>query len=460
MIHLALTRTPARPATGRSRRGAFLFVLVSLLFPAVLAAFGAAPADAATTAPTPSPSASAQPGESTVSLDPATAKPDGIVKVSGGGWTPGSMVNIAICGQNAMSGTRSCAVPTSITLPVSPEGTVSASLKVVVPPVPCPCVIRVVTVTGGKSMDRNAPLEIQGAPFAPLPDASKTPGRLTFVKSELVGKDNVFNWFGSPVQRRFVIEVGNMGQTPITNPVFKIGTYEGVYAPTWEDKTWQGVIAPGARVKISLPIELAPRQHGSFKYRVMYDGRVVDEVGLNVGRPWGVYLFGALLIVVVPMTVWRLGASLIRAIRDHGKERAVERDREVGLPGTSAIRGGRDDGKDGKGIASDADPDEPDAALPAPEAAREPALVPGGGTPRRRVEETMVVGAPLFAGPEPARGRNAAAETAPEAEAERTKVLPSEPPAERGRSGGTGVVRPSDVANGLAWNAGEERDEP
>ncbi|MGA4540230.1 hypothetical protein ACPA54_09560 [Uniformispora flossi] len=453
MSHLALTRTPARPATGRSRRGAFLFVLAFLLFPAVLAALGAAPADAATSPP-PSPGASAAPSEATVSLDPATTKPDGIVKVSGGGWTPGSMVNIAICGQNAMSGTRSCAVPTSITLPVGPEGTVSASLKAVVPPVPCPCVVRVVTVTGGKSMDRNTPLEIQGAPFAPLPDASKTPGRLTFVKSELVGKDNLFNWFGSPVQRRFVIEVGNMGQTPITNPVFKIGTYEGVYAPTWEDKTWQGVIAPGARVKISLPIELAPRQHGAFKYRVMYDGRVVDEVALNVGRPWGVYLFGALMVVVVPMTVWRLGVSLVRAIRDHGKERAVERDREVGLPGTSAIRNGKDAGK-GSG-ADPADPDDPDAAVPAPEAAREPALVPGGGTPRRRVEETMVVGAPLFAGPEPARGREPAAET----EAERTKVLPSEPPATRGRSGGTGAVSPSDVANGLAWNAGEERDEP
>ncbi|MGR6997961.1 hypothetical protein ACU686_07420 [Yinghuangia aomiensis] len=452
MSHLALTRTPARPATGRSRRGAFLFVLAFLLFPAVLAALGAAPADAATSPP-PSPGASAAPSEATVSLDPATTKPDGIVKVTGGGWTPGSMVNVAICGQNAMSGTRSCAVPTSITLPVGPEGTVSASLKAVVPPVPCPCVVRVVTVTGGKSMDRNTPLEIQGAPFAPLPDASKTPWPPHF-REERTGRQ------GQPVQlvsarpcsaasssrsatwakHRSPTRCSRSARTKAcTRPRGRGQDLAGRHrarCPGEDQPPDRAGAAPARRLQVPGHVRRPGRRRGRAQRRTALQG---------------VYLFGALMVVVLPMTVWRLGVSLVRAIRDHGKERAVERDREVGLPGTSAIRNGKDAGK-GPG----ADPDDPDAAVPAPEAAREPALVPGGGTPRRRVEETMVVGAPLFAGPEPARGREPAAET----EAERTKVLPSEPPATRGRSGGTGAVSPSDVANGLAWNAGEERDEP
>jgi hypothetical protein len=270
-----------------------------------------------------------------------------------------------------------------------------------------------------------------------------------------------------------------MGQTPITNPVFRIGTYEGVYAPTWEDKTWQGTIAPGARVKVSLPIELAPRQHGEFKYRVMYDGRVVDEVGLKVGRPWGVYLFGALLIVVAPMTVWRLCVALVRAVRDSRKDRAAERGREVGLPGTSALRsGGAEAGEDAKrrgrsrgkpsGKSAAANGDSAPAEGPtagsgggsAVGPVPEPALAPQGATPMRRVEETMVVGAPLFAGPAPSRGGSEAEQrTGGEAEVERTKVLPAQHPVRPAPTGGDGLVRPSDVAGELAWNAGEERDE-
>ncbi len=395
------------------------------------------------------------------------------MKVTGVAWAPGSMVNIAVCGQNGLAGTRACAVASSMNVPVATAGEFAVSVRVELPPVPCPCVIRVVTVTGGRALDRSIPVEIEGAPFAAMQNSGKSPGRLTFIKSEMTGKDNIFTWFGSPVSRRFEIEVGNMGESPIVNPVFRIGTFEGVYAPTWEDKTWTGTILPGQRVNVSLPIELKPRQHGEFRYRVTYDGRVVDEIGLKVGRPWGVYLFGGLLLIVVPMTVWRLGSSLVRAIRENRSDRAVERDREVGVPGQSIIRRAEADAEAAEG--------EPE---PEPERAREPVLVPGGGTPMRRVEETMVVGAPLFA--RPSRALPAAAPTpelpsgtsassadaeaaplsgpaqtgaAPESAAEETRVLPGRLAAEAPEEGedAPGLVSPSDVARGLAWGAGEER---
>lgn len=407
----------------------------------------------ATTPPSPSPS----PEGGQASLSTTKTKPGGIVKVTGTAWTPGSMVNIAVCGQNGLAGTKTCAVATSMNVPVATAGEFAVSVKVETPPVPCPCVIRVVTVTGGRSLDRSIAVEIEGAPFAAMQNSGKSPGRLTFIKSQMTGKDNVFTWFGSPVSRRFEIEVGNMGESPIVNPVFKIGTFEGVYAPTWEDKTWNGTILPGQRVTVSLPIELKPRQHGEFRYRVTYDGRVVDEIGLKVGRPWGVYLFGGLLIVVVPMTVWRLGTSLVRAIRENRADRAAERDREVGVPGKSIIQRAEAEA-------------EPEAAAPSESTpVREPALVPGGGTPVRRVEETMVVGAPLFAGPNtsaPSAGSPSAPVSSgapvgpvPESPAEETRVLPSRTDAapESADEGAPNLVRPSDVARGLAWGPGEER---
>lgn len=461
MSYLALRRTLAGPAHRRSRRGAFAYALLVSAFVVLLLA--AATPGYAATPPSPTPGA---PEGGQAAISTTKTKPGGIVKVTGIAWAPGSMVNIAVCGQNGLAGTRTCAVATSMNVPVATAGEFSVSIRVETPPVPCPCVVRVVTVTGGRSLDRSIPLEIEGAPFAAMQNSGKSPGRLTFIKSEMTGKDNVFTWFGSPVSRRFEIEVGNMGESPILNPVFRIGTFEGVYAPTWEDKTWNGTILPGQRVKVSLPVELKPRQHGEFRYRVMYDGRVVDEIGLKVGRPWGVYLFGGLLLIVVPMTVWRLGTALARAIKENRSDRAAERDREVGVPGQSIIR------------RTEAEAAETAAASvpePAPEPVREPVLVPGGGTPLRRVEETMVVGAPLFAGPAaelpsaPGASASSAASAAvsadasagapPESPAEETRVLPSRPDAgpEPAAGGAPDLVRPTDIARGLAWGPGEER---
>lgn len=438
----------------------FVRLFAALLAGAALVLGAASVASAATPAPNPS-------GAAQLTVGTPSAKPGDMVKITGTGWSPGAMVNIAVCGQNGAGGTRTCAATTSMNTHVQSGGSLNLSFKVETPPVPCPCVIRVVTVTGGSSLDRNVPIEIVGAPFAALPDSGKAPGRLTFVSSRMTGKDSVFTWFGSPVSRRFEIEVGNMGEQPLTNPVFKIGTFEGVFAPTWEDKTWQGTIQPGQRVTISLPIELKPRQHGEFRYRVIYENKVVDEVALKVGRPWGVYLFGGLLIVVVPMTVWRLGASLVHAIKDHRRELAEERDREVGIPGKSIIqRAGAE------------------ADVPAAEPVLARSGAPTGSAPLRRVEETMVVGAPLFASPGPERpgrtdsgasqGISSDAETrvlppavrrgGSDADEAHGEPAPSDPwspfepviaPKSDRPSSAPPLVSPADVARDLAWNPGE-----
>ncbi|MDI2132290.1 hypothetical protein [Yinghuangia seranimata] len=417
----------------------------------VLAAL-AAPATAATSAPSPKPSASDNgTGPASLSLDPGKSKADAVVRVTGAGWPKGALVNISVCGQNALGGTRTCALPSAVQTPVSDAGMINVSLKVALPPVPCPCVVRAVTVTGTDQQDHTAPLEIEGAPFAALPADVKTPGRLVFLTSKMTGKDTLFTWFGSPVSRRFEIEVGNMGQSPIVNPRFKIATFEGVFAPTWSTWDWQGTINPGQRVTVKIPIELEPRQHGQFRYRVMYENQVVDEQVLNVGRPWGVYLFGGLLIVVAPMTVWRLGVSLVGAVRSNREERAIEKDRAVGLPGGSVI-------KEAAGKRGGSAPAETPSPATAPEPAREPVLAVGGGTPRRSVSETVVISGPLFsessAKPSPASDSPAVDTTSSTAVPAPPPVAPPSPEPAPGRR----VVRPEDVARGLAWNPGEGDD--
>ncbi|WP_406286057.1 hypothetical protein [Embleya sp. NBC_00896] len=383
---------------GRSRGAALALIAVLLL--GFVALGGTAPARAADPPPGANPSASIDPGKAAVGDK---------VSVVGGDWTPGSLVQASICGENGLRGTVNCAAASAASGTVDAGGNVAITLTAVVPPSPCPCVVRIAVVMNGPAKDASVPLEIDGAPFAPLPQLVKTPGRLVFIDSAMVGEDTIFTWFGSPVQRRFRIEVGNMGQTAIINPTFRIGFYEGVYAPTWEDFESHITIAPGQRTTVSLPVELDARQHGTFSWRVMYDGQIVDEQALEVGRPWGVYIFGALLVIVVPVAIWRLFLRIVELIGEQRARRTSEREREVGLPETSSLTGRpmrnrtpvEDTADDGASAAKTANR-RPPAAPDAPAEPGEP--VDLSKRPIRSIVETVVIGGPLYADAEPAEG--------------------------------------------------------
>lgn len=372
-------------------RGAAL-ALIAVLLMGCVALGGTAPARAADPPP---------PGAGpSASIDPGKVAAGDKVSVVGGDWTPGSLVQASICGENGLRGTVNCAAASAASGTADPGGNISITLTAAVPPSPCPCVVRIAVIMNGPPKDASVPLEIDGAPYAPLPVTVKTPGRLVFIDSAMVGEDSIFTWFGSPVQRRFRIEVGNMGQTAIINPTFRIGFYEGVYAPTWENYESHVTIAPGQRTTISLPVELNPRQHGTFSWRVTYDNQIVDEQALEVGRPWGVYIFGALLVIVVPVAAWRLFVRVVELVGEQRARRTGEREREVGLP-ESSLRATRAD----KNRTSDGDAAD-DGASDSRTANRRPAgtdvePVDLSKRPMRSMVETMAIGGPLYADSEP-----------------------------------------------------------
>lgn len=380
---------PSAP-THAARSRAAVWVLVALLLPALLTFGGASSARAADP-----PAAEFPP---TGSVDPASVAAGVPLTFVGVGWTPASLVQASICGENALRGSVNCAAATTGT--VAPNGAVTINLTTVVPPSPCPCVVRAAVVMGGPPKDLSIPVEVTGAPYAPLPETVKTPGRLVFIDSGMVGEDSIFTWFGSPVQRRFRIEVGNMGQTAIVNPEFRLGFYQGVYAPTWEDVPTQVTILPGQKKTISLPVELESREFGTFSWRAMYGDQVVDEQALEVGRPWGVYIFAALLVIVIPVAGWRLFIRIVELVGDQRARRSNARDREVGMPGSSAP--GPKDRDDNKASAGGSE------ATPtlAKTSNRWTSTVDADKVdlykrPLRSMHETTVISGPLYADSEP-----------------------------------------------------------
>ncbi|PTH86871.1 hypothetical protein C9J60_22005 [Streptomyces sp. A244] len=284
------------PPAVRSAYGSLLVLLALLL---VLA--GAGPGGAAE--------------RPVVELSRSQAGTGGSVTVSGSGWRPRALLTLLVCGQaepkrGVTGGTNSCANADGRAVTTDAEGRFRRELPVVEPPVPCPCVVHVATVTGAGA-EADAALQVAGHTVEPLP-ADAAGGRLSLLAdTRLRGSGSLLTWFGSPPARTLVVTVGNVGTSPVRDPVFQVGTAHGVFAPEWQDQRWRGTIRPGGKARVELPVELAAGAHGDYTVTLKYGGKVLAEHPWGVGRPWGVTLFWALVLLVVPAALFRAALAVV-----------------------------------------------------------------------------------------------------------------------------------------------------
>ncbi|MEV2251227.1 hypothetical protein AB0I94_11710 [Streptomyces sp. NPDC050147] len=261
-----------------------------------------------------------------VTLSKAEAGKGGDITVKGAGWRRNALLMMFICGQSTPGdgvpgGTNSCANDTGRAVTTDGEGTFSKKLPVAEPPKPCPCVVHVATVTGDKAQ-ADAAFKVAGHPVEPLP-RQQGGGKLSVLTdTRLEGSSGVLTWFGAPPSRKFVFTVGNVGSAPVKDPVFQVGTSHGVFAPQWEEQQWRGIIAPGKKAQITLPVELSAGAHGNYLVSLKFGDKVLAEQPWGVGRPWGVTVFWVLLCVVVPAAVFRIGMAVVDRLRPNRRRRS------------------------------------------------------------------------------------------------------------------------------------------
>lgn len=254
-----------------------------------------------------------------VRLSASQAGTGGSVTVSGTGWRPRTLLMMLVCGRatparGVIGGTNSCANGDGRAVTTDADGRFSRRLPVAEPPVPCPCVVHVATVTGAGA-EADTVLEVAGHPVSPLP-AERSAGRLAVLSdTRLTGSGGLLTWFGAPPSRTLVLTVGNTGAGAIENPVFRVGTAHGVFAPEWDERQWHGTLRPGKKAQIELPVELSAGAHGDYTVTLRYAGRVLAEQPWAVGRPWGVTLFWILLCLVVPAALFRVGMAVVDRVR-------------------------------------------------------------------------------------------------------------------------------------------------
>ncbi|MFD7629367.1 hypothetical protein ACFV7Q_25635 [Streptomyces sp. NPDC059851] len=269
----------------------------------------------------PAPRASAVPaaaaeGEPAVALSLQEAAKGAGITVTGTGWRAKTLVMVLLCGQNMIGGTNSCANADGTAVPTGDDGRFTARLTVVAPPKPCPCIVNVTSVSADRATVA-APLKITDHPVAELPAEPGTPRLAMLSGVRLAGEDGVLTWFGAPPDRTFTVTVGNLGPAPVKDPVFQLGTAHGVFAPLWEEVRWKGTIPPGGKAEVRLAVTLAAGAHGDYTVSLKYGDTVVATQPWRVSRPYGVLLFWALLLIVVPAGLFRAGMALVERFRPH-----------------------------------------------------------------------------------------------------------------------------------------------
>lgn len=277
-----------------------------------------------------------------VRLSSSQAGTGGSITVTGSGWRERTLLMILICGRSVPSrgvvgGTNSCANADGRAVTTDAEGRFRKELPVAEPPVPCPCVVHVATVTGPEAK-ADVIFQVAGHSVEPLP-AEAEGGRLSVLDdTRLDGAGGLLTWFGAPPARTLVLTVGNVGTSAVTDPVFQIGTSHGVFAPEWQEQRWRGTIAPGRKAQIRLPAELAAGAHGDYTVSLKYGGKVLAEQPWAVGRPWGVTLFWVLVCLVVPAAVFRAGMAVVDGVRPRRPGGVRHRRLPVRLPALGARR--------------------------------------------------------------------------------------------------------------------------
>jgi len=284
---------------------------------AVVAAAGSAIAATGTTLPPPS-------GDSPTIVVVDQKFPDDAVargstfKVQGTGWAPNALVELEVCGNHADSGTSDCSVGTSVVVASNDSGAFNGRLSVVLPPAPCPCVIR--AVSQDSSVSATASVTIPGAPTAHAGDGTVVQPALRKLDVEhvaLIGSDSLTTWLGGRATRRLEFDIVNSGSVAVSGASVDFvqgpkGNPTGFVPPLKLDR-----FAVGERRRIVVPIRFNALAFGDQSVRGSVRGTSVPVTfTVNTStHPW--------LLIIVPIVV--LGQLLLLAIRNRLRRRLHER---------------------------------------------------------------------------------------------------------------------------------------
>ncbi len=249
---------------------------------------GVVAAGAAATAPQPQ-----------VAADPTTIVPGQQVLVTGQHWPVHALVNVVICGADAVDGTADCANADTATVGSLRTGTLTARITAAVPPRPCPCVVMAKGVYTGAQA--TTPVTVVGAGTAPVPPGPTVrQPNFEFEGLRVLSSASFGSVMGTSSPRTVEFRLRNATSFPET-PLLTgrwgrpTAVHNAVTMP------YVGQMAPGATKLVRATFTLPALSLGTYDVRVeaQVDGFTTASSATTSTSQWPYGLFAVLALVLL-----------------------------------------------------------------------------------------------------------------------------------------------------------------
>lgn len=262
--------------------------------------------------------------EATLTASVGRATPGDTITVTETGWSETSVVTI--CGNEARRGASDCDHVSGVGFPVSTTRIEARFMKVVAPPVPCPCVLR--ASTPGETLVKTTPIDLIGVSTAPLSDVQQVVSRPIAVSAVVVNKHSSIanllrSGMGGRTRRLLVLTLTN--RTDVT--IREITVTAALGRSTQGGETLQAPdiepLLPRQTRDYTMELSLGPPAFGAYKaFGTVYSsGQPVTFVVVTRTTPGLLYLL--VLVLVLDLAV--LAALRLRRRGVYGRESWRER---------------------------------------------------------------------------------------------------------------------------------------
>ncbi|HEY6531498.1 MAG TPA: hypothetical protein VIY72_04290 [Acidimicrobiales bacterium] len=306
---------------------------------------------------------------------PGVLNPGAHFSVVGSHWPERTVVLVELCGNSGAS-TTDCDRPRSRTLGVGTEGTFTAPITASVPPSPCPCVVRVTSMSSAARFA--VPVEVVGAPVAQVTDPVATgPSSSLQIDAIHLERTSTFGeWFGRPPERELTFQVTNTSSEVLHDLPVEVLVGSDPEAGRQIDVEPIESLEPGATTTVAATVGFDPLTIGRAELfgSVGRDSWQAMFEADTHSFPWGL-----LLVVLLALQV---GLVLSRnAVRRHLHPELATASPLAALPVGSGVGGAVIDLRDG------ANP----APTWVPVAAPLAVALPGEGEPNRTLTTLLEI---------------------------------------------------------------------
>lgn len=253
------------------------------------------------------------PANGKVAISPTSAAPGETVGVWTTGWKPGTQLQAVVCGQLAVNGSNDCDVRGAVTSASDAKGEARHTLTLAMPPVACPCVVRVSTFTA-PALAVNVPLDIKGHRMKVVPEKDEVSYDLRVEDVDLAGGGGLTAFLGLGGSTTMRITLANRGAATVDAPPLTYAFGRGDIAPTVELDPDVRVPA-GGTAEVEVEVDVPMLAFGSHQAVAQW----ADGSGNIASAGTSVYPVGAVLVLFLGFA-----GVVVHDLRHTGRARLEE----------------------------------------------------------------------------------------------------------------------------------------